>query len=308
MTGTENSCAIQNIAPIEGDHASFFSMQQDIIAGVYADHLQVWKAGKRVAHSRISKAIPGYPQIVGRQILWGNGVFDFETGEYKTMFEIYPAMIAGSGVSADPAPGAFYRPTFSAWSEDGLQCIITAAWTGPSGPPPVRAVLTDKNGTVTKLLWEGADLPILAATFSKNFIAIATRNLRIFNRQGALLHELPTATPAIRINFSANEKKLMELAPQEIRVWNFADRQSELQLGGMWNDSSISASGQYILATGSKGELFCLSESKEAYELEEIPLTDPVDSITVGDNNFVASFRERPFIRTGKLNFQRNEE
>lgn len=287
--------------PLHDGRGSRLALSSQRTAAAELRRLTVWSAGSRIAHVEAPVPEPGRPRFAGEFVLWGDGKFDITSGEYKRMPEILRAIGEGSSAPPTPSPLGEYVPTTYAWGEDSEVLVVAAAWNGAPGPPPARAVLVNGSGHHQKALWEGSDVAPMAAWVGREVVVVGVRQPRVFDRDGCAVATLAEGVPAVRIEASADDTRLLVVEHGRLTVWDTASWKSLGTKRGAWLDATIDPIGRILVAADLQGRLQFTRVDRYLSVIADVTPPDPVRGVALGTDRLVAAFAAGAAVREAPL-------
>ncbi|MDH3603847.1 MAG: hypothetical protein OEU26_29915 [Candidatus Tectomicrobia bacterium] len=284
--------------PLLGGRGATLAVANEYTAAAELARLTVWADERRIAQVEAATPAPRRPRISGGRVLWGDGVMELATGYYQRVEAVAAAIVEGTDAPQTPTPFGGYRAATYAWSDDGQALVISAAWTGPPGPPPARVVLVDGSGHHQATLWQESDLAPTAAWVGCNVIVVGTREPRVYDRAGSNLIILSTGTPAVRINASVDETRLLVVEHGRLTVWDIERWTTVGVWTGTWLDAALTPDGRTVVAVGLNGHLYLARVENGLSLARELSLPDQVRGIALGCNRIVAAFASGDAVRT----------
>lgn len=217
------------------------------LAAATPKHLVAWRDGREIASHAAARRIAGRPRIAGERVLWGDGMLDLAGGRWL------PARGAEALFEAAAPMGGEYATAW-AWPPDAqaLGCCIAGGRDAAA-----RFVLLDTASGAARTLWRSSDLAPQAAWIGRSHIVLGSRQPQLWWRDGspaAALGDGP-ALPALRIEASADEKRLLVADPSGLAVWALPEAERVLDCRGDWLDATLTPDGQALFAVDAAGAL-----------------------------------------------------
>ncbi|HMO47509.1 MAG TPA: hypothetical protein PKB14_15940 [Rubrivivax sp.] len=217
------------------------------LAAASPTHLVAWRDGREIASHAAARRIAGWPRIAGERVLWGDGMLDLADGRWL------PARGAEALFEATTPLGTEYATAW-AWSPDAqaLGCCIAGGRDAGA-----RFVLLDTASGAARTLWRSTDLAPQAAWLGRSGIVLGSRQPQRWGRDGSPAAALGTgpALPALRIESSAGETRLLIADPLGLAVWALPEAERILDCRGHWIDATLTPDGQALFAVDAAGTL-----------------------------------------------------
>lgn len=288
----------KNLANGRGTHLAVF---ENFAAAAELTRMTVWSDGKPFAVIESKTQTPGRPRFIKNNILWGDYILNLSTGSYDQVSGIPAALIEGTGLPAVPSPLGGYVPAAFAWSTTGDYLVVSANWVGSQGPMLERVVLVDKTGRFIAVLSEKNEAAPTAVWTGKNDIVVGGRNAEIFGFDGSLIGGFNLTTPAVRIESSLDEEKLLIVEHGRLTVMDFKTQSTIGSKRGSFLDASIDTQGQFIMALDLTGQIDVVSIDEHMLTKRTLSHPDIIRGLSLGPDQVIASFSFGNTIRTALL-------
>ncbi|SEW51364.1 WD40 repeat domain-containing protein [Chitinophaga arvensicola] len=271
-----------------------------ILHGEYAvaaelHRITVWKKEQLWCQQTVDKPQPGFPRLVNDQLYWGAGVMNLTTRQWQDIPGIWNTLASQAATNYDG-----YTPTVFSWSPDAAVVAVSVKWTGQPGPPPAKVLLLNSEGQLLQTLWEDSDLPVAALYVSDKWILAGTRQFRLFDKDTFASRVIPEKLPAVKIDMTADEQRLLLLQYDHIGLWDAATGKEIHRWKGQWNDAAITPDGKYMIAVDFDGKAFRVhTDTPEERQVLSAP--GAIFSVAADNDRLLAFFMEGAVVRITTL-------
>jgi hypothetical protein len=260
--------------------------------------ITVWKEGELYCRQQVTFPQPGFPRLSDNKIYWGPGMLDLEKRIYVPVVKAL-AVLKTEMVQLG-RPSDTYRPVEYAWAPDGSTMAVSLQWSGKPGPPPAKVLLLSTGGELEARLWEDSDVPVTALCVSEKWVIAGTRQLRIFEKHRPAPKMLAAAVPAVRIEVTKDERRMMRLQYDHIALWDLSEPTLLHRWDGNWLDAAITPDGDRIVAVDSNGKLFSISTTSP-FHITPRNAPGPVFSLALSERYLLAFFMDGAVLRLTTL-------
>ncbi len=290
---------------LDGGYGATVAVAGEYTVAAQLGYLTAWARQRLVALVAAPAPAPGRPRVVvegdADRVYWGAGVLSLATGALAPLTGL-AAETTGPVVprsAGHPAPG----PTAAtyAWSPDGSAVVVTAQHAGGPNLATASAVLRDASGRLLARLWEGSDVAPRAAWAGRTLLAVGTAAPQVFRPDGSRVGELAGVTPAVRIEASGDEARLLVVEHGQLTLWDTATWARVGSAPGQWLDADLAPDGQLVIAVDFAGALHALDGALAPAKPVALPEAahDTALGVALDDNRVVAAFSGE--VRTAAL-------
>lgn len=280
---------------------TYMAISGHFAAAAELSRMTVWREGKRFTIVEGKTPTPCRPRFVKRKLFWGQYVLDLLTGDLSQVDGIAWALKEGTGLPLVASPLGDYIPAAMAWSTTGEYLVVSANWVGSPGPTPARVVLLDKTGRLKTVLSQTNEAAPMAVWAGENHIVIGGRNQEIFDSAGRLRKTTNFATPAVRIESTADERKLLVVEHGQLTLM---DLEAGSTIGNKrlaLLDASIDPEGRFIMALDLQGQIHIITADDRMLTKKTVGHPDIIRGLSLDVNQVIASFSFGCPIRTASL-------
>jgi len=302
MSHSSESLKIGSWQSLLGGRGDKLTINKNYIAAAELARLTVWSEDNLIAQIESPLPTPSYPRFTATHLRWGEVILSLETGLYERIEDLYAALVYETEAPIIPSPRGGYRPSIYAWAPDGDALVVAATWTGATGPPPARVILTQESGEYQNTLWQGSDFAPKAIWVGHSLIVVGNRNPLVLNRDGSIVKTLTANTPAFRIEASADESRLLVAEYGQLTIWDTHTWTTIGKLAGTWLDAAIFPDGQFVMAVDfeNKIQVICVSNRLSKEEVITFP-GQQIRNVAVDLNQVAVSCTPDPAIRVAEL-------
>lgn len=317
---------MSNWKTLAGGGGSKMMIHGDYAVAAELHRVTVWKQDELWCQQTVDLPQPGFPRLIGHLLYWGAGVLDLQEKKWQDIPGIWATLASeklqtsianGAGYTPnngdDYTPdkdaaythsmtthGAGYTPTVFSWAPDGSMVAVSVKWTGQPGPSPAKVLLLDREGRLLHTLWEESDLPVAALYISEKWILAGTRQLRFFDKNTFAAILIPEQLPAVKIEMTADEKRLLLLQYDHIGLWDAAAGKEIHRWNGQWSDATITPDGKHIVAVDVAGKAYLINTAAP-HERSPIAAPGAIFSVAANNDRLLAFFMEGAVVRITTL-------
>jgi hypothetical protein len=289
-----------NWTELDGGTGNLLALAGPYTVAAQLGRATVWSGGQVCARLEAPVPLPGRPLIAGDTLRWGALEVELPDRVSQRVGALQDALGAGTGAPTDPPPGGGYRAAASAWSADGEVLLVSASRLSSPGPlPPGRALMLDSGGSHLATLWEGPESAPAALWAGRDFLAVGTREPRVFSRAGEPLAVLEAGTLPVRIEATADERLLAVTEHWRITLYATGTWEVAERWPGPWLDAALAPARPLLVAVGLSGELALIGLDGGAPQRLQPP--DPVQAVAVAEDRIAAAFAGGVRVRTAQL-------
>jgi hypothetical protein len=283
--------------PLPGNSGEYFAVQDNCIAGAQANRLTVWCEEEKVFEGYAPVSCDGYPQWKADSVFWNNSRVDLRERQRFPLADWKDTVFGVAEKFALSVKPNMKRPVTFAWSPDAENFLYTVEDNSDAPDSKAQALLSDKDGSNQRLLWEGKDFAPRSACIGENRIALGTRNPMIFDREGKLLETLAGDLLPERIRLSEDGSVLFVQTYESVTLWHTESWQVKAVVKGPWLNAALSPGGGTLYAIDFEGNLYTGDLLDERGSLRKIPIPDPLTTIDAGEEWLVAGFAKGDAVR-----------
>ncbi|MDP3084153.1 MAG: hypothetical protein Q8N44_10750 [Rubrivivax sp.] len=252
--------------------AGLLAIDGELLALATLDRLQVWQGDSAWPAVASASRQPGWPRITPSHVCWGNSRIErHRVGAGAQRIDI------GAGLP-DSTPGAWVPRAF-AWNPAGDMLLVSVLLTGPQ--PHARSLLLGAGGQVLAALADGQAVAD-SAGLGERLAILGHARASVHDWQGRLLQRLDNPTPALRLDLSAGDARLLIVEYGRLTLIGCADWQLLARWSGRWIDAALDADGERVWAVDTDGRLAALDPAQPDAAPQLIDTLAPVQGLAVG--------------------------
>jgi|GEM_PF-1551223 len=288
----------KNLANGRGTNLAVY---EGFAAAAELSRMTVWSAGETLAVIESKTQIPARPQFIKDRLYWGDFILDLDTGTYDQIDGVAAALKVGTGLPTVPSPLGDYIPVAITWSTNRDYIVVSANWVGTREPRPARVVLLDKKGRFSRVLSQQNEAAPTAVWAGSHAIVVGGRRVEIFSFDGAQIGGFNLTTPAVRIESTLDERKLLLVEHGQLTVIDPTTRSIIGSKRGRFLDASMDPSGQFVMALDLTGKMNLIPIDAYLITQRTLQYPDSIQGLSLGSEQVIASFSSGNPIRTAFL-------
>ena len=265
------------------------TVRGEIVAVGALDRLHVWRGDALVAQAESTLRSPGRPQVCGAVVGWGCGRLDRHSLRFSPTPNLVAAFTHGMVEPVPPSSPGTWLPQACAWSPRGDRMLVSVEWHTPRSGG-ARALLVAADGTLRAVLREDACASVQAACLGERFAILGSARALVHDADGVLLRRLPNAAPALRLELSADESRLLLTEYGRITLYDTGSWQACAVWTGSWIDAVLMPDASAVFASDAAGRLARLDPAQPAAALEWLATPSPVQAVAIDAQRVVAVF------------------
>jgi hypothetical protein len=283
--------------PLPGTSGEYFSVRDNCIAGAQANRLTVWCDEGKIFEGYCPVSCDGYPRWKADSVFWNSSRIDLRERQQFPLGNLKETVLNFAEMNAHPEKSNRKRPVAFAWSPDAERFLYTVEDNSETPGSKAQALLSDKDGSNERVLWEGQDIAPRSACIGQNRIVLGTRNPMVFDPEGKLLETLPGNMLPKRIHMAEDESVLFVQTHESITLWHTGSWLLKAVITGPWLNAALSPGGGAVYAIDFEGNLYAADLLDEGSPVKKIPVPDPLMTIDAGEEWLVAGFAKGDAVR-----------
>lgn len=263
---------------LDEGRAGLPALHGELVAAASLNQLALWRGGRPLGTATCPVRAPGRPVFTSDGVRWGPGLWR-----------------DGSGYQSDPAllalcDSGHRTPQFWAWDDDGARVLAGLA-SAPGGGfetwlagPALRAPRRLASHGPAQAGWLGRDIAV-----------IGHAQAAVVDLTGRPLMALDNPTPALRLQASADARRLLLVEPGRIGLYDLDTGARLARAEGRWIDAS-STDGRTALAVDIAGGLWAIDLLSPQSAPRPLNAPGPVQGVATDGTRLVACLAEAPWL------------